>query len=374
MPSIRSPLLALLLGSLAACAREPKPVRLGVVLGGPGVVAARLAVADANARARAAGANVQVQMTTFEQSSPTATLEAIAAADSLSRDPAVLAVVGHGNSAASIAAAQIYNAHRLPQLAPTTTAPLYGSAGPYSFRLVPDDRRQGAFLASVLAADPARRRVAVVYVNDDYGRGLWKALEASLRGSGVQVVSRTPILEGWDSAAMELAARSAADSRPDVVVWLARPPDLRAFRHTFGALVPEAAFLASDAADNPMMYAPGNEPFRGVRFVRFVDPGQQSPALRAFRARYRADRHEEPTADAVLAYDAVRVLADAVLAGARTRGDVHRYLRSLESGAPARAGLAGPVAFDTRRNGRRGYLLAVVDADGAVRSAAPARP
>jgi branched-chain amino acid transport system substrate-binding protein len=371
MRRFRRSCFLLLLPSLAACARDGNVVRIGVVVGGGSIMAARMALADVNADPRASRAHLRLEMAAFQQSSPTAPLEAIAAADSLAHDPRVLAVVGHGNSAASIAAAQIYNAGRVPQVAPTTTAPLYSSAGPYSFRMVPDDSRQGAFLAGVLAADRARRRVAVVYVNDDYGRALWKALDASLRGSGVRVVSLTPVLEGWDTTAMALAARSVADAHPGVVAWLARPVDLQTFRRTFAPLAPAAAFLASDAVDNALLYAPNNQPYRGVRFVRFVNPGAPDPALQAFRARFRSAAHAEITADAVLVYDAVRLLGEAVLSSARTREDVRRYLLSVGRERPPFRGLGGPVTIGADRNGIRPYLLARVDSDGVVRPAAP---
>jgi branched-chain amino acid transport system substrate-binding protein len=367
MRSHRPTLLLLPLLAVAACAPEPDSVRIGVVLAESGLAAGLMAVADANADPRAARAHLRLDAVSFEQSSPVDPLTAIATADSLGRDPRVVGVVGHSNSAASIAAAQIYNAHRLTQLAPTTTAPLYGDAGPYSFRMVPDDTEQGRFLASVLTADEANRRVAVVYVNDDYGRALWKALEAALDGSGAAVVSQTPILEAWDSTAMTLAARSVAEAHPDVVVWLARAPDLQSFRGTFVPLAPGVEFLASDGIDSATLFGPDNRPFRGVTFVRFLDPAQQGPALQAFRARYRATFHREATADAVLAYDATRLLADAVLSGARTREEVHSHLRSLTGGTRTHPGLAGPVWFGARREGHRPYLLARVGGDGVVR-------
>lgn len=369
--SLRSIGLAALLLLTAGCGDSPGSVRIGVVLGPAGVKAAELAIAEIQAAGRSAGTRVELQIVPYLQTSATAPLEAIAAAEALANDPAVIAVVGHGNSAASIAAAQIYNAAQVPQLAPTTTAPLYGDAGDYSFRLVPDDTRQAKFLARILLADTARRRIALVYVNDDYGRALWKALREELRAQPVQIVSETPILEMWMPAVLELTAGAVAESRPQVVAWLARPNQLRLFRPHFtrqvGADVP---FLAGDAADDAMTYGDWRD-FVGVRFVRFVDPEATVPALQAFRDRYRAETHEEATSDAVLAYDCVKLIGDAILSGARTRAEVLAYLKSLGHGRPAYAGVAGPVSFDARGDMVREYMLAEVGADGVVRGLRP---
>jgi hypothetical protein len=75
----------------------------------------------------------------------------------------------------------------------------------------------------------------------------------------------------------------------------------------------------------------------------------------------------------VLAYDATRLLAEAVLSGARTREDVHRFVRSLAGGERSYRGVAGPVWFDARRAGDRPYLLARVGSDGIIRSASAPR-
>lgn len=364
--SIRTSALALLVLAPLACRGGGSPVRIGVVLGPAGVHAAELAIAEI--QAAAGPARVELQIVPYLQTSATAPLEAIAAAEALSADPSVVAVVGHGNSAASIAAAQVYNAYHLPQLAPTTTAPLYTEAGPYSYRMVPDDREQGRFLARVLQADPARRRVAVVYVNDDYGRGLVGALREGLRGSGVQVVSETPVLEEWQAELLGLTARAVADARPQVVVWLARPAQLLTFRRALLARLPGVQLLSGDAADNPMMYQPGQlGDFGGVRFVRFLDPYAPHPALQAFRARFQARTQQSATAEAVLAYDAVKLVGEAVLAGARDRRAVAAYLASVRVGRPPFAGIGGPVSFDARRAARRPYLLAEVGPGDSVR-------
>jgi branched-chain amino acid transport system substrate-binding protein len=365
--ALRSLCLAALLALAAGCRDARSAVRVGVVLGPAGVEAAELAMAEIQAAGRSAGTRVELQIVPYLQTSATAPLEAIAAAEALANDPAVIAVVGHGNSAASIAAAQIYNAARLPQLAPTTTAPLYGDAGRYSFRLVPDDTHQARFLARVLLADSARRRVAVVYVNDDYGRALWKALRDELRATRIELVSETPILEAWLPSVLELTAVAVAEARPQTVAWLARPNQLRQFRPAFREhLAGDVPFLAGDATDDAMVYSDWRD-FVGVRFVRFVDPEAPLPAFQRFRARYRSETHEEASSDAVLAYDGVKLVGDAILQGARTRAEVLAYLESLGHRRPPYRGVAGPVAFDRRGDMERRYMLAEVGADGRVR-------
>jgi len=103
----------------------------------------------------------------------------------------------------------------------------------------------------------------------------------------------------------------------------------------------------------------------GLRFVRFADPGE-GPGMASLRARFRAATGGDLTDEAVLAYDAVSVLAAALRAGASTREEVREYLLSLGRERPAFQGLAGPIWFGARPAVHRGYRLAEVTAHGVV--------
>ncbi|MDF1504810.1 ABC transporter substrate-binding protein [Roseisolibacter sp. H3M3-2] len=362
------PILAALLPLAAACRREASgPLRIGVVMDGDGVVGARLALADARAEGPIDGRPLELVVHAPRQA--TVAEPAIAAADSLADDPRVAAVVGHSNSAASLAASQVYNARRLPQLAPTTTAPVFAEAGPYSFRLVPDDGRQAEFLARQVAGEGARR-VALVYVSDDYGRALAAAVRERLAAGDARTVYESPYLEGADSARLAASALAAAAARPDLVLWLGRARELSQFLVPMRARLPRVPVYASDGVGVGFAYA-APQRFDGVRFVRFVDPAGGGEPLRRFRERYRAEEKRELTTDAVLAYDATMLIVAAMRAGARDREGVRAYLERVGHGGATFVGLSGPVAFDARGDVTRPHLLAEARADDLA--GAPAR-
>ena len=354
--------LLLLLG-LYGC-RDAGQATIGVAVGTDGVAAARLAAADVNAAGGIDGDSLRLRIAHTETDA--APQRALRVADSLAADPAVVAVVGHSNSAASLAASQIYNARRLVHVAPTTTAPLFSQAGPYSFRLVPDDRRQAEFLVAEVARAGARR-VAVVYVNDDYGHALHRAVRAQLDRLGTPVVYEAPYLEPGDSARLTILARAAADARPDLLIWLGRPPQLARVLATLRPMRPTLPVLGSDALDLGDVYVRPAD-FALVRFVRFVDPAGPAAALQAFRARFVATVGHEPPAEALLAYDATMLLAAAMRSGVRTREAMRTWLSGVGSTRPAHQGISGPIAFDSVGDASRPLRLAEVRPDG-VRAA-----
>src|SRR5215213_5189967 len=126
--------------------------------------------------------------------------KAITIAAELLRDPAVVAVAGPVNSGTTIAAGPLYNGEAdeldgltLPVVATTATSPDVSRQGDWVYRVASSDSANAVALAGVARAVSAE--VAVLYSNDDYGRGLAGAFRAALLKDGGSVPEADPYLE-----------------------------------------------------------------------------------------------------------------------------------------------------------------------------------
>lgn len=352
--------LLLLICTLLFCGCDDAgPPRIGVVVS----VTPRLA-ADF-----AAGEQQDGEAGYFEAviAVPTAALsdavQAIEQANRFVADPSVVAVVGHANSAASLAASQIYNAAGLVQIAPTTTAPVYSNAGPFSFRLVPSDTLQAAYLRTVRRHHwPDAKRIAVVHVNDDYGRGLFRTLRPDLDN----VVFEGMYADGADSADLALLHDGITGSRADLLIWLGRPTSLGLLLPRLRTAMPDMTIVCTDACDSPIVYENPGGVYTGLYFVRFTNPTAPDSALRAFQQRFREETGVVATSEALLTYDAVSLVRAALRDGARTREEVRRYLESLGDDRPPFQGLTGRIKFDGSGGFIRSYMLAEVRPDSVA--------
>jgi branched-chain amino acid transport system substrate-binding protein len=338
---------------------------LGITVSGDGIEAAELAVEEINAAGGIHGR--PLELVAIPDRTGGAAGFAIAAAERFAADPSILAVIGHSNSATSLAAAKIYNARGLPQIAPVATSPLFALAGPYSFRLVPDDRLQAEFMAQQVKENPAVRRVAILYVNDDYGRGLYGELRQRLVEAGVHVVYEAPYLEGAAPDQLESGAREVIGARPQMLFWLGRFTELRRVLPPLRAGLPDLAILASDGLEAGVTYGLPDSVAVGIRVVRFVDPEGPDPRLQAFRERFRDRTGRDVYGGAVLTYDAVGLLADALRSGARSREAIREYLTLLGRYRAPYAGISGPIAFNEEGTMMRSLQLAEVTATGLRR-------
>jgi len=328
---------------------EPEPVVVGVAMGGESR-AARMAFADA------AAAGLSGVDTLFILAANNLAAPALDAAERLVATPGLVALVGHSNSAASITAAQIYNDNAIVQLAPHSTAPLYSQAGPYSFRMVQSDEQQGVFLAGVLRREHPDARVALVYVNDDYGRGLRSSFLQALESGDPQPVLDFPHVELPDSAAIFRLRAAIVEARPDVILWLGRSAVLARVLPAVHAELGRVPVLGSDGVEGALAQ-PWIESWRQVRFVALVDM-DQGGRLTDFSRRFTELVGRRPSSPEALTYDATALLLRAIADGARSGEAIRAWLNELGRQRPPFDGITGPVAFDENGDVARDYVLA----------------
>lgn len=349
MNGLRTAAAVIMAASVTACSQEP--VVLGMAIGSATAEAALMALEDAVA----AGIDVPIDTVIVREGTNLAA-PAVRAADSIVSTPGIVAVMGHSNSAASLTAAPIYNRARVVQIASHSTAELYSEAGPYSFRMVPPDGQQGRTIAEFLTREYRGRRLALAYVNDDYGRGLRANVLDALPADAVDIVVDIPHITTASPEVIQRTVRMMVDARPDGILWLGRVLELQAYLPGLREALGRVPIIGGDAL-NPAEYLPDPEGlFPPLHFVRLVDMDAR-PGTRQFRERYRARFGREVADAGALAYDAFAVLLAGVEAGVRTGEEMREYLMSLGRDRPAYEGITGPLRFNEDGDAYREYVM-----------------
>lgn len=334
-------LFALLVSGLACQSRTPEPL-IGLAVHPSGVNGATLAAEDL----RAKGLRVRLRTASGDDASSVGA-SAVALAESFVR-AGVLAVIGHSSSSASLSAGNIVNRARIPMLIPNSTSPLLSGMGPWVFRLCGTDAQQGRLLAEH-AWRSGYRRAGILYVLDDYGKGLAAAFARSFEQQGGHValavgyswMSDRP--DGDMGPALERLRAGALD----VVLLAARTRDLLALRGSESLRKGSwPALLGGDVAYVPLDTGGVSAPFEGMVVTTFAVP--RNAAAERFAGRYRVRFGSEPDNPSYGCYDAVGLIGEALAQGATTPADLQRFLRALGREQPAYEGVAGPLRFDAR--------------------------
>jgi branched-chain amino acid transport system substrate-binding protein len=174
-----APRLAALLalaGFVSGCgAADSGPIRIGVAgsfsdpIGLPMKLAAELAAEEINAGGGIGGRPLELVLRD-DYADPDS---AVFVASDLYTSR-VSAVVGHLFSGMTLAAAPVYNGGDDPVVAisPSSSSPDVTAAGDYTFRVCPSDQAHGTVLAHWVRDRLGLTHGAVLYLNDEYGRGI----------------------------------------------------------------------------------------------------------------------------------------------------------------------------------------------------------
>jgi branched-chain amino acid transport system substrate-binding protein len=246
----------------------------------------------------------------------------------------IAAVIGHVTSGAMVAAAKIYDGH-LAAVATTASSASLTGISPWVFRVISSDSANGVDLAH-FAERLGKRRAAVLYENDPYGRGLADAFRRQFSG---QIISFDPI--DGDGTDAEVHIAWFVQRRPDLVFVAGTDRSGVALLREARRQGLTADFLGGDgwtgvvtdpvAAEGALVGAPFTALDPRPEAQRFVE---------AFRERFQSD----PDGNAALAYDAVQVVVAGVRAVGTDRAKLRRWL-SERTGDRAIPGVTGAIAF-----------------------------
>jgi branched-chain amino acid transport system substrate-binding protein len=306
-------------------------------------LAAELAVREVNAAGGVRGR--PLELVTLDDEGDA--VRAVSVARQLYDDPTVVAVIGHLTSGATLAASAVYNAgpRPIPMISPSASSPLLSGAGPYTFRICPTDLAHGTRLAEWAVDRLHARRAAVLYLNDDYGRGVRSVFTQQFTARGGQIVADDPYLDEIPSFEPYLE-RIRRRGGTDVLLIAGTRAGAERILQRKGSLGLSATVLGGDGIAGIEAAGPLAE---GVYVSAAYLPDQPGQAnadfVRAYRAAYDG---AEPDHRGAGAYDIVHLLARAIAAAGPDRTKLRDYLASVGSRTEPYDGVTGRIAFDAQ--------------------------
>ena len=344
----RGGFLLSLLFSLAGCAADSEPILIGWGGGplsdstvAPSLHTAQMAVEEIN---KSGGINGRpLRIVVMEDGGEADSAVRVA---SMLVDSGVVAVIGHIYSSTTLASAPVYNDSRNPvlQISPSATSPTITSAGEYTFRVCPSDLQYGGALARFARNALGLSRGAILYVNNDYGRGIRRTFTEEFNRLGGTLTQLDPFLE----SAPEIGAyleRVTQDGSAEFIVVAANIEEgeqvLRQIRDR-NIRLPIMGGDGFDGMEDKGTIAEGI--YSSTVYMPTLNTEANRKFLEAYRARYPLGNPVDYSAAA--SYDIVYLLRDALLRSGPDRKALRDAVADIGRGSPAFQGLTGSIAFD----------------------------
>jgi branched-chain amino acid transport system substrate-binding protein len=278
--------------------------------------------------------------------------EAISVATRFATDRRILAVVGHFNSACSLAGKGIYKANGIVALSPGSTNVSVCEGSDWTFRNLYRDDFQGQFIAKYIKDYMKEfQTVAILFENDDYGRGLRDGFSAAAEKIGIEIVAS----EAYD--------RENTDFKAQLTSIKAKKPDLIFISGLYsqaGLIAKQARetgitaqFFGADGVDSPdflvIAGAAAEGTYLTTPFTFDLGGDKAQQVATAFEDEYGV----LPDTWAALTYDAVGMIAEAIektynkdATLAENRKAIRDHLASLDTPEEGYKGITGLTYFD----------------------------
>lgn len=354
--------IALVAATIIAAARGAEPIKLGEIAPLTGKEAAfgqqahrgvLMAIDEINARGGVLGRPLMI-VSEDNQSKPG---DSATVAKKLVSREKVVALICTGTSSNALEVAPLAQASRVPLMATTATAPEVTEKRSYVFRSCFIDPFQGAVLAKFSTASLKARRIAVLTsVSSSYSVGLSKVFRERLIALGGEIALEQKYAEGDKDFRAQLTAIKAAS--PDAIA-------VTGF-YTEAALICKQArdlgltmpIFGGDGWEAPELIQIGGKAVENTYYASHYSSASSAPEVREFVEKYRARFNgETPDSMAPLAYDAIRIIAEAITRAGTTDGPALRDALAATKDFP---GVTGRTTIDPQRNASKSAVMLTV--------------
>jgi branched-chain amino acid transport system substrate-binding protein len=351
---------------LAACGKKEEAVKIGHAgpltgsiahLGKDNENGVRMALDEANAT----GFEIAGKKVTFSLQSEDdeATPEKGTVVGQKLVDAKVQGVIGHLNSGTTIPASKLYHDAGIPQISPSATNVKYTQQGfKTAFRVMANDAQQGKVLGEYAVSKLGAKKIAIIDDKSAYGAGLADEFEKAAKAAGGEIVTR----EYTDTTKVDFAAilTKIKGVQPDLIFYGGMDAQAGPMMKQIKNLGIVAKFLSGDGSQTGKFVELAGDAAEGAYASSPGVPLEQMPGGKDFQQRYKGKFNTDIQLYAPYAYDATRVMLDAMKKAGST--DPAKYLPELAK--IQFQGVTGNISFDEKGDIKGGSISLYQVKDG----------
>lgn len=273
--------------------------------------------------------------------------QSVVVAQKFVADPRIIVELGDFSSGASMAASQIYQRGGLVQFGFTNSHPDFTNAGgDYTWSNSVTQAQASPALADFAVTDLGLQKLAVFYLNTDWGQSSFDLFKERTEELGAEIVATAAYLP--EEKDFRSALTSARDATPDAVVLFSYQADGALIAQQLQQAGLEVPIVGASPIQSPDFLELGGDAVEGTYILgQFLDSDPR-PQVKDVVDKYVAKYNETPDFFAMHAYDTMNLIAKAIEIGGPTREGVHSALPQIKDVPSV---IYGSASFDpeTRR-------------------------
>ncbi|MCK4655014.1 MAG: penicillin-binding protein activator [Candidatus Cloacimonetes bacterium] len=328
-----------------SCAKKEKVIKIGAILpltGGAakyGESAKRaidLAVEEINSTGGIKGSKIKV-IYEDDQALPDKGVSAIQKLITVDKVPVV---IGAMPSSVTLAMAPIAEKNKVVLFSPASSNPKITEAGDYIFRNDVSDIFEGGKMADEAWRRLKFRKIAVLYINNDYGAGIKDAFVYSFTILGGEIVVTENFEQGTTDFRTQLTKIKQDD--PEAVYIVGYKEQIQILKQ-FRELGLKSQILATIMLEDPEIIQKVGDSAEGAIYTyRAYDPNSEQKEIKEFVENFKVKYGIEPDNWAAQCYDALNIIALAIKDSGYNSDSIKKALYGIKNFP----GVSGLTTFD----------------------------
>ncbi len=260
-------------------------------------------------------------------------------AQKFTSDDRIVAEIGDFTSTCCLAGQPIYDDAGMVQLSPTSSHPDFAKGSKYSFGIIGTQAGEGPFMAK-MTKELGFKKVAILYINNDWGIVTDKYYSNALADNGIDVVGREFYFDGEQDFTAVLT--KLKDTGADMLFIASMYNDGALINKQREKLGWDVAVLGPGSLYSPKLVELGGDAVEGLYTLVVFHPLSPKPEVQKFVKEFESRYSATPNMFAAVAFDAIGLMADAIeRAGSTDRGAIRDALANTKD----YPGVTGKINF-----------------------------
>lgn len=267
-------------------------------------------------------------------------------AQQLCDDTSVFAALGPVNSSVALAVGPIYNRCGLTEVISYASNPKITTAGHTNvFRTIANDDQLSAADVAAAAQVAGKKRIAVIWSNDDYGQGLFAGAKKATAKLGASIVADQSFTPGAtkDFSSILTKIKSA---NPDALLLMTTYSDAGLLANQARQAGITAQIVVPTGSNTPQFIQLAGKAGEGILTPVLFNPDSSDPKVAKFVSDFKTKYNRDPGESSGLGFASVQLIEYALEQGATTRAQLSAKL----SAGKDMATITGPITFDKNRD------------------------
>ena len=249
-------------------------------------------------------------------------------------------ILGPMSSSEVLAVSPLAEKMKIIIFTPTASAPSITNAGDYIFRNVTSDVFEGEALSLFTFNDLKLKKVAIIYINNDYGIGLRDSFKNKFENLGGKIIE----MESFEQSSTDMKSQiSKIKAAKPEAVFVVGYIEIGIILKQSSELGLKTQFLSCNMFEDPEILRIAGGISNGVYYTyRLFETKSTEKIVNNFVEKYKLIYRSEPDIFSALGYDAMKILGHAMEKEGFTAGEVKQAIYSIQN-LPT---VTGTISYD----------------------------